>query len=270
MGIASVVSGILGGVTWSLKNLDNDDMIQGQFEAEDLVENVSTKYSKISSLNRQNPILQYIGGELDTVTFKARMWNQISGATAAHLARFGAASDTLEKLKSWARRDDKTGRPPILQFSAAGDHPLAYDKCVIESLGGISYDPPTTLGKMRGVTVTITLLKYTDYTLEGYKGGETRYHHAKTGDYYELLTYREYGSAMMGDIIRKRHPGKLNIQTNDIIKLPSIEVLRNERVEPTSLMLKDAFGRISSPQRTLRLDMITRRNYVYYSHIIGG
>jgi hypothetical protein len=269
MGIASVVSGVLGGVTWKLTNLDDDDdTIQGQFEATELTENIGTKYSKVGALNRQNPILQFIGGNLETVTFQARLWNQISGATAASLATQGAASDVLEKIKSWTRRDDSLGRPPILSFEAAGDHPVAYDHCVIESLGGIRYDQPTVLGKMRGVTLTITLLKYEPYTLKGYQGGETRYHRAKSGDYYEMLTLREYGSAQMGDIIRKRHPSKPNIQTADIIKLPSIEVLRKEQVKTSSIALTNAFGRKESPQRTLRLEMLDKRNIAYVSHLV--
>lgn len=260
--VGDAVAGLLGMTrAWSLTNLDKDDTIEGQFEATELTENIGTKYSKIGALNRQNPILQFIGGNLETITFQARLWNRDA-------AFAGTADDLLEKLKDWTRRDDSLGRPPILSFSAAGDHPVAYSTCVIESLGGIRYDRPTTGGKLKGVTLTITLLKYEPYTLEGYKGGETRYHRAKSGDYYEMLTLREYGSAQMGDIIRKRHPSTPNIQTADIIKLPSIEVLRKEQVKTTSIALSNAFGRKKSPQRTLRLEMLDKRRGAYVSHLI--
>jgi hypothetical protein len=264
MGLADAVAGLFGLTrSWKLKNLDTDDEVEGQFEAEDLTENVGTKYSKIAALNRQNPILQFIGGNLETVTFSAKLWNRDAVQTTK-----GTADDVLETLKSWTRRDSSLGRPPILEFTAAGDHPLTYENCVIESLGGIRYDRPTTGGKMRGVSLSITLLKYEPYTLEGYKGGETRYHRAKTGDYYEMLTFQEYGNPNMGDIIRKRHPSKPNIQTADIIKLPSIEVLRKEKVEATSLALKGAFLRKDSPQRSLRIEMFQKRNVPYVSHVI--
>jgi hypothetical protein len=139
--------------------------------------------------------------------------------------------------------------------------------CVIESLSP-KFGRPTWFGNIRSVQASITLRQYTEFDLESAAAGETRYHRAVVRDYYELLTQREYGSAIMGDIIRKRHPTNPNIQVGDTIKLPSIEAIRKEKVEPKSLCLKGAYSKKETPQRTLRRDMFDLRNRPYVSHIL--
>lgn len=249
---------------WSLINLEDgkDTTVKGQFEAENLTENLGARYAKINSLNRQSPIIQFLGGQLETVTFNATFFARDSISTGK-----GEIDKQIEQLKTWNKRDSQLGRPPILEFTAAGEHPVGYANCVIETLGGISYMSPTRGGRLKGATLSITLLRYEPYDLEGFVGGETRYHNAKFGEYYEMLTYVEYGSALFGDVIRKRHPGKYNLQTAEIVKLPSFEVIRKEKVETKSIPLKTAYGRKDTPQRSLRLYMFEKRNRPYVSHL---
>lgn len=245
--------------TWFLKNEDSGQELQGQFEPENLVDNVGVKYAKINALNRQNPIVQFISGDARTVTFVARLF--------ARDSLFKDAKDSYDLLKKWAERDPNLERPPILSFWV-GDGMMSMALCVIESLGGITFDRPTFGGAWRGATLPITLLKYEPFSLESVEGGETRYHRAKFQDYYEMLTYREYGDAMIGDVIRKRHPSKPNIQIGDIIKLPSVQTLRRERTSTKSIPLQTAYGRKETPQRRLRLEMFEKRDRDYVSHIV--
>lgn len=256
----TVLDTLFGDKAWYLTNLDDGQTIKGQFEPEELTENLSVRYSKQTVLNRQTPIIQFLSGDVDTITFKATMFNRD--------ALTGNVEQDLEVLKEWRKREKSKGRPPILSFRV-GDSMVSMAECVIESLGGVRYSSPTLLGKLRKVELSITLLKYTSYSLEGTPPSETRYHRAAYGDYYEMLCAREYGSPILGDVIRKRHPQYPNIQTGNVIKLPSVEAIRNEQVTQTSVPLAGAYSRRSTPQRTLRKQMFDRTNAkTYTSHIM--
>jgi len=247
--------------SWFLRNEDTKQTLQGQFEPQGLTENIAQKYAKHGALNRAHPIIQFLSGDVETVSFSARMY--------VRDILFHGAKDDLQLLKSWGRRDDKLERPPILSFWV-GDGHLQIASCVIETLGGINYGRPTAFGGFKDATFNITLLNYVPYDLEGVDGGETRYHRARVRDYYEMLTYREYGSALIGDVIRKRHPTKPVIHTADIIKLPSMPILRKERVQPASIPLVNSYSRKPTPQRSLRLYMFEQRDRGYMSHIVVG
>jgi len=256
---------------WYLSNEDvtPPSIIQGQFPPEELKEETSNKYSIQTSLNRQNPIIQFLSGEADTISFVATMFNH-SGFTGKTVFDFvGDVKDDLDTLKSWKQRDENLGRPPILSFSV-GDGMVGMASCIITSLGNIAYDKPTKLGKFRRAKLTINLTRYEPFSLAASTSGETRYHRAALRDYYEMLTYREYGSAEMGDIIRKRHPTKLNIQPADIIKLPSKATLRREIIAPGSIIFQNITNKKSTPQRELMLMVLDRRNRNYVSHIISN
>lgn len=245
--------------SWFLKNEDTGQELQGQFEPEQLTENIAQKYAKHGALNRAHPIVQFLSGEAQTTTFRATLFGRDT--------LFTSAQDDLDLLKEWGQRDDTLERPPIMSFWV-GDGHLEIASCVIESLGGIVYGRPTLFGGLKTVTLNIQLLKYVPFDLEGDAGGETRYHRARVRDYYEMLTYREYGSALIGDVIRKRHPSKPVIEVADIIKLPSASVLRKDRVETKSIPLRNSYSRKPSPQRSLRLWMFEQRDRSYTSHIV--
>jgi len=260
-----LIDRLFGTRKWHLYNKDAGDEIEGQFEPEDLTEGgIGSKYAEHSALNRKHPIVQFLSGESETVSFSAMLYarDSLIGSVG-----FTAIKHDLDKLKNWARRDEKLGRPPILTFWV-GDQHVSMDSCVLETLNGIAYGRPTALGTMRSVRMSISLLKYEPFSLEDESSGETRYHRAKTRDYYEMLTYREYGDPAMGDIIRKRHPTKPNIQTADIIKLPSKDALRKDKVKPTSIILETAFDKRASPQRARRLAMLESRDRSHVSHVI--
>lgn len=250
---------LFGQKAWFLRNEDTKQTIQGQFEPEDLTQNIGANYSDIGVLNKQDPIVQFISGELETVSFRATLFNRDE--------LIGNAEKDLEVLKLWTKRDSKLGRPPILSFWV-GKGFVNLTRCVLKGLGGISFMKPTLTGSMKAASLSITLWKYTPYSLDVPLPGETRYHVSKRGDYYEWITLREYGSTALGDVIRKRHPDKPNVQIGDIIKLPSIEVIRTERVEPKSIPLRDSFKRGDYPQRILRIQEFERHNTTYVSHII--
>ncbi len=250
---------LFSGRSFFIKNEDEPGAeIQGQFPAQDVQKTVGSKYSTGAALNQDVPFRQYISGEIDTITFNAVFFK--------HDMFFGEPEKAVALLESWVKRNKKLARPPICSFSV-GDGHISMGSCTIDKVQE-TFLQPTFLGKMHHVTCAITLSRYRAYSLEGEEAGETRYHRAKDREYYEMLSWREYRSAEMGDIIRKRHPEKPNLQVGDIVELPSIEAIRTERVEQTSETFKTAFGKRETPQRTLRLYMFEQRNESYVSHLI--
>lgn len=244
---------------WNLFNWDTLEEIRGQFHAEELAGEVASAYSEKFSLNRQHAITQFLHGEVETLSFRARLY----AATAAE-----EAQTEFDKIKSWARRDESLGRPPVLEFWA-GDGLYAYFvRCILQSVSGIAYDRPTFFGGLRHVTFTLNLREYKDYSIEATPPGDTRYHRARLGDYYEMLTYREYGDPMLGDVIRKIHPTKPNVQVGDTIKLPSAKKLRTSKTTQTSIPLETGFGRKATPQRDLRVYMFAKRNRSLVSYVL--
>jgi len=248
---------------WYLYNLDTDDQIQGQFVAESVTENIGAKWSERFALNRQHGIMQWLHGETRKVTFRARLF-----LYSEMLGKVDDPVKPLALLKSWTERDDELGRPPILSFWI-GDAHLRINECVIEKISNISYKEPTDSGALRDVEFVIQLKEWFPYDIEFVGGdGETRYHNAAQNDYYEMLTFREYADPLMGDIIRKRHPTKPNVQIGDVIKLPSGDALSKDKVTQSSVQLKTGFGSKDTPQRRLAQGVFGRRTTSKVSHVV--
>lgn len=251
--------------SWYLFNVDTGQLFQSQFEPEGLTRNVQANYAQHTALNRANPILQFLNKEAETCSFQATLFRQSVAVNNVE--------EDLALLQSWAEPAEGgqgNSKPPVLIFSV-GDGFYNLD-CVLESLSNITYGGEggrqTFDGGVRKVTFTVNLRQYQEFELDSALISETRYHRAKERDYYELIAQVEYGSAIKGDIIRKRNPDKPNMQLGDRVPFPSIEAIRRDRVEPKSMALSTAYGKKPTPQKQLRLDMFDRRNRPYVSHII--
>lgn len=244
---------------WNLANDEVGDEIQGQFQAEDLRENgVGSVWAEHTVLNRSRAVQHFIHGMTPQIQFTSRFYAQDISQDVYPV---------WSKLKSWSQVNPDLGRPPILQFWV-GDAHIVFKQCFLEELGDIVYEEPRSDGSLRHVKFMVKLREYTPFNLETKTSGETRYHKAASSETYEMLCLREYNNQMLGDVIRKRHPTKPNIQVGDVIKLPTLATLRKEVVEPKSIALNTAYGKGESPQRSLRLEMFDLRNRVAISHII--
>lgn len=242
---------------WVLTNLDSNESIQGQFEAEGLSEEISATWGKFTSINRQKPIQQFLHGNSDQVSFTARLFR--------NHALDETPKKKLDKLKSWVRIDPSVRRPPILQFSVGDGH--LTKNCIIVGISS-RYGRPDYFGGLRSVEFTMALEEFSTFSLEDEEETDTRYARAKDGQYYELLAYYEYGDPLVGDIIRKDHPQLQRLQTGDIVKLPSIEGIRDKEVTQTSIPLKTGFGKKDTPQKRLRIQFFESRSGSYVSHLL--
>lgn len=244
---------------WFLLNEDTLEVIEGQFPPKGLTQDVSSNWAQHTSLNRNTPILQFINGKSDTITFNSMFFSD-------NFINFYKVKEKIDKLKSWAKRNSDISRPPIVTFWLGDGH--LEQTSIIDSVTGIKYGDPTVLGTIRVVEFTVNLIQYESFDIEATETGETRYHRSKERDYYELLAYREYRDPNIGDVIRKRHPTKPIIEAGSIVKLPSSSAIKTEKVTQTSTSLKTAYGRSDTPQKALRVDMFNRRNRSYVSHVI--
>jgi len=273
---ASKVLNILNLDSWSLVNIATGESIEGQFHAEELTENISQKYATHTSLSRQNPNVQFVSGEPNTISFNAKLFDNGIGDNVQVNTRGSIGQglkvvtlkERLQILKRFAKVDPDLRRPPVLTFHVGDGSEISFAKCVITSLGGISYARPKGTGGMREATLSINILEYHEYKIEDGTEAETRYHNVTEGEYYEMLTFREYQEPGIGDVIRKRHPKQPNIQVGDTVKLPAFRAIQTEQVQQTSVALKNGWGKRDTPQKRLRQAILDSRNRVYISHVI--
>jgi len=246
---------------WVMLNLETGESIEGQFGPVNPVKSPGNpQYVEHTSLGRETPIIQYTHSTADRFSF-----------TAFWFATY-ENDDTPEKaikvLENWKQRDPDLARPPRVGFSV-GDGQMSLLEAVIDGLGDISYfDPPKHGGGIRGISVPVTLRAYTKYELVTEPAPETRYHRAREGEYFELIAFFEYGAPDLGDIIRKRHPTKLSLVENDIVKLPSAEAIRTIPIRPTSTVFKNTLLLKDSVQKQLKNAVFERNNRAYTSPII--
>lgn len=277
-------------VVWHLKNLDTGEDLEGQFAPIGPTKEVGSVYAEHSTLNRQHAIMQYIRGLTDTYSFTARFYALHSADTNPEVS--------IAALEKWSKRDARWGRPPRVAVTVGNQVPLP--EAVIEGPLSIAYvdDPLPDAGiagvagavgrvvgaagavvgaigaavggggGVRGADCSITLRAYTKYDLSYKEEPSTRYHRAQTGDYYELLAYREYKAPLLGDIIRKDHPDKQTLTEGDVVKLPSIGAIKGETVKPTSLALEKSIGAKDTVQRRLRQSEFERHDVTHTSAII--
>jgi hypothetical protein len=257
---------------WHMLNQDTFETLSGQFEAEELSEERGSVYSERFTLNRKKAILQFLHGVTPTVSFRGMFFNEtILGPLVCGVPVGLDVSKNLQTLKDWSERDDILMRPPVVTFWV-GSGFLTLD-CVIESVSPV-YHKPNALGSFRGADFTVTLREFTAFDPTATAAFDTRYARVKTGDYYELLAAREYRQPLLGVFLRQRNPDKPNLQVGNILKLPSAggPTLRQARIEPASIPMKDAFGGKPTPTKLRRERMLKLRNksktsYTIYTNI---
>jgi hypothetical protein len=245
--------------TWFLQNTETSQILKGAFEPLSTSRNIQNNWAEHNALSRTKSILQFLNGQAQTISVDIRLY--------AETVVGNSIERDLTLMESWTLpQSSLKNRPPVLTFWI-GDAHLLMD-CVIMSMSNIRYGAPNLLGAVRDVSLTLELKEYTNFSLEDNELYETRYHRARVRDYYEMLTQKEYGNPLMGDIIRKRHPSLPVVNTGDTVKLPSVEAIRKDIVEPKSIALQTAFGKKDTPQKRLRAEMFDKRNRPYVSHIV--
>lgn len=241
LGNRKVVSALLPKTkSWFIVNTDTMENIYGPYEPENVTHTVGSVYADAWALNKQHPVRQFLHGQVETITFTGRFYA---------VFELLQVEKQVEKLKSWSRKDDDYGRPPVCYFFVGLDQHVKMESCVIRNVS-VTYDRPGFLGSMKGATVSITLERYDPFSLEDSENFDTRYHFVKLGDTFETLAQREYRDPMLGIQLRQDHPESQILQPGSIVKLPARSgSIRNAKKEPSSIALKTLTRRKQTPQK---------------------
>lgn len=205
---------------WILTDLDRGEDIVGQFIPQNVTKTVSARYAEVPTLGRQNSILQWLHGVTETITFTAKLWSH-------HKEDF-TVEEKLERLENLVKRqadlphdgNDPKGRPPVCRFQWGFDKTLNFEQCVVESIGGITFDEVRTDGSLRGATLQISLKRYDPVTLKvtdpSKPDSQTRIRLAKKGDTYESIALDEYGNPELGVPLRQLNPRIARMELADL------------------------------------------------------
>jgi hypothetical protein len=251
---ATLLTKMLGLKVWSLHNTEDGSTIKGQFPAEKTTRNVGANWTQIQALNRSNAFIQFLNRKTETLSVQSRFYKRD--------LTDGSPVEKIEKLIDWTRISLTFRRPPMLTFYLGDGLGLQMD-CVLTEISDIEYGEPNALGGIREVTFTMNFMQVAgrqSSSSDEKEVTDTRYAHAKDGDYYELLCQKEYGDPMAGVVIRQRNPTLALLSIGDIIALPALEGIRGQPAKQQSIALQTAFGRKDTPQRRLRIQWFNRRN----------
>ena len=103
-------------------------MVEGQYRPNNLVENVSGRWAEQGTLGLSQPVLQFIRGELETVTFDAKIWARHDGILGT-----GANRDDIrsirDSIRNMPKRDSSLGRPHVWLLTWTDDFEMECPHC---------------------------------------------------------------------------------------------------------------------------------------------
>jgi len=181
--------------------LDRGKRITGQFTPQQVTQNIGAQIPEAGGFSRPSPVIQWAGGQLRTLSLNVRLFSEHK---EDHTAAVKLAA--LEQLVDEYHRE--TNRPPLVAFFWGVAFPDGIP-CMVESLGGVTYDEIRPDGTLRGITLSMTLKKWSAYIFEqaplpGLE--QTPVHIAKHGETYEMIAKRHYGDPMIGVLLRQLNP----------------------------------------------------------------
>lgn len=229
--------------------------LSGQFTAQQVQHNIGAKITENAGFSRQSPIISWVGGNADSFTFQARLFSEHEDDLSPR--------KKYEIMKALMKRDEQLGRPPLVLFFWGNLIPDGF-KCMIESIGNISYDELTNAGNFRGATLNISLKKWTEFKIEQVPISSTErtpVYIVKDGDTYEMIAYRMYGDPLLGVLLaqmNKRSPiekyapvGVTSLKPGEQIKIFPISDMLKQRIQPQTSLL----------QLNNRLSLMNRRYF---------
>lgn len=234
-------------VLWHMiveENVDDPDLregtrITGQFPAEEFTRQLGSNVGEGGGFSRSAPLIQWLGGKLEVISFKTRLFSEHSKSnTAANKLRI------LEKLANKAHAP--LNRPPTVRFFWGRAIPGGVS-CIVEDIGGVAYDDLRPDGSIRGASLSITLKRYTPYLMERSivsPDARTPVYVTKPGDTYEMIAARKYGDPMLGVPLRQQNPRYpfdkwaprhyADLEPNNMIKLLPKRDLDSVKIKPKS------------------------------------
>lgn len=256
---------------WSLTSLDDSRVIEGQFRPSNLTENVSGNWDSQATVGMDHPILQFVNGAQETITFDAKIWAKHNGVFGTGLEADNI-KDIVDTIRDMPRKDADLGRPHVWEFVWTEEFSQTV---VVTSVGGIRYDharPEAYAGliqsSLRGVLFRITLSRYVEHNARELIGAaESLIIYVKEGEQYDAIAYRLYGDARLGEVLRRRNPSKRVLVAGERLHIPPKSTALAEldlRLEALPLIKRKA------AQSALFDAVLSKRSVDYRSHIIHG
>lgn len=242
---------------WSLFSLDTYEEFEGQFPLETATQEAGAHYEDAWTLNRQEPISQWIHGIAEQWSFTAKL-RQLD------------SSDDLRSRIAWllgtVTKDDTLGRPPLYVWTWGSIDVT----CYITHLGGIEYKMASPnqdgQGLPKEATFQVTLRKYKPYDIKVTDPNEpfrdTLYVNAKIGQTYEALAAAQYGDPDWGDLLRRRSPGVPFLLAGTVVALPKAERFYDADLEPESAPLLRTDEGLEARQAIYALRGASKVSYV--------
>jgi len=257
-------------VGWSLVSQDDGTEVRGQFMPSGLVENVAGDWAEQSTIGLDQPILQFVSGRLDTISFDAKLWALHQGSAntpkddleSEPQSISGTARSRFSDIRNLARSDPDLGRPHVWLFTVGTQFSQLV---VVRSVGGIRYDRMRPDGSLRGALFSIDMARYLEAGLSQIAAGESLVSGALEGEDYEALAKRVYKEPILGEALRRRNPDRRYLAAGDLVHVPRARTLRSEiqPLRPASLFLKPG-----NDQDQLRRDSFEVHSGDHLSHIL--
>jgi hypothetical protein len=216
-------------VDWSFRNLDTDDLFRPQFPMpEDGVSlTIGGVLVKQNRFGEQDPIVHWTHGKPRDMRFSGMLY-------ARHTDESADVEDLFDQLVLLTLKDKDLGRPPIVLFTFGATHS---EVVLIESC-----DPTIRSVDKDGFTkeigFNISMTKYVPFSQKQIDptkpAKESFYLVASAAEQsYEAIALSNYGSPLLGDRIRKRHPAEpFAPRVGSIVKVPPKSIALREEVAP--------------------------------------
>ena len=226
----------------ALPFMERGRRISGQFTPQQVTHNVGVQLPEAGGFSRLSPIIAWVGGQLETFSFQARLFSEHRDDNSA--------AEKLEELRELTKPHVDLKRPPLVSFFWGVAIPNGLP-CFIESLGGIVYDEIRDDGSLRGVTLTITLKRFEQYRIEQVpisQAEQTPAHEAKHGETYEMVAMHRYGDPLLGVLLRQRNPrapmtvdyptSVADLEPGNLVKIFPVREMKREDVKPLCHVLR--------------------------------
>jgi len=238
---------------WILSDLDRGVDHIGQFVPEDVTHETGARIEASGSLNQEFPIVQWLSGELEKITFKARLFATDSTDLTIE--------DRYYAIQNLTRRASDLKRIPICYFSWGALATLQV-QCLVQSVAPAVFDEIRNDGTARGVSLQITLIRYEEpeWTATDPSVPEkfTRVRAAKRGDTYESIARSEYGNAELGVLLRQLNPrtagmALADLRKGDLVHIYPEEYLYTIPIEPEFHGFKSGPGNEAAQENLRRI-----------------
>ncbi len=203
-----------------ITNLDKGIVITSQFEPKVKMSIDKAQYSETAGFGSTNSTFQYTHDKQGSMRITLMLY-------ARHQNEY--ATDKLNTLKEWAKKDPDIGRPPLLQVKIGED--ILYAQCIIFDFGEIEYGNMRPDGTYRSVTFDIEFKEYKQMVMDIQEStSESLSYKAAYGDTFETVCKKFYSDASFSLSLRKSNMfdfGLNQVNAGDIIKVPKFDILFN-------------------------------------------